>query len=984
VSLGCLTTAAVMLVGARSGAAERMPPQPSAAASPAAFEETALVDFGAVAASWAVNGAARQEVVPAPGREARSVLRVSYPAYVQGEAEWPALKIPGSALATAEWRGHDFLLLRVYNPDDGTVDIGVFVAEGEARHGPHVLLQPNTWNTVLLPLAGFAERKLALEQVGEVHVFMTRPAQALTILLDSLALAKERDRRADPFPMVLGIAGFEAAEALQGWQTTGVKARITDAARMTGKGALELAFPAAEPGLPRWPSLQARYADRSLPLRDWRGYERFCLDVRNPGKSEAPLKVCFRDLGGGQVTLPATVAGRGRLALTVLLRDLALDLSRIAQMDLFMSEPASSHRLWVDNIRLEAEPFAGADGLLARLGQSAQEAQRLGNGDLATAYGHTREVLVAVRGGFEKRPTFGGAQVLAGAVSAAVRQAEGLDRDLVAARLLAETRSRVPGAAFGVGVADSMTKVMIRDQPLAGVASATGLEVELARNEWESFQVVVLGASQPLTRVRVEPGEFRHAQNGSVLAPGCVTASVVGYVKTQKPPYAVPYVGWWPDPILDFQQECSVSPGEAVPFWLRVQMPREAAAGRYEGQVMVRAEGVPDVPVPVVLRVFDFALPDLSFLPTACSFYDTIRALWGPEMSAEEYQRRLSEAALFLARYKIDLDHIYRQPKDDPAALGLPIAQLRLLKERGLLRRFMILHVATPREVTDVHDPAVQQTIDRCLRNLEYWLPRLREEGLLEYAYLYGYDEVPATSFAVIAKVFGALKQAYPELPLMTTAYDDGFGLDSGLAAAVDWWVPLTPKYDPERVAKARAAGMDVWWYICIGPKHPYCNWLIEYPAIEARLLMGAMTAKYQPGGFLYYALTRWPLNKAPIAQGPYTDWNPMSYQDNNGDGSLFCAGPDGLLATQRAENFRDGMEDNDYFVILRQTLAQAEAKAPGSAALQRALTQAREASTVPGAVVVSLTEYTREPSAVRAMRRQVAEAIEALEAALR
>jgi len=958
-----------------------MAAEPAPAAPGPALAAKVLVQFGPAAAALAVNGAVTHEAVPGPAADSSPVLKVSYPVYAQGEAEWPAVKVPGSALATVAWQGYDFLLLRVYNPQDDVVDIGLYVAEGDAKHGPHAALQPNSWNAVLLPLADFRDHKLPLEKVGEVHVFMTRPAQALTVLLASLSLVAERDGSSDPFPRVLDIARFERPEELRTWQAVGVKARITDDARMGGEGALDVAFPAFDPALPRWPSLQARYADGSLPVRDWRGYQRFCLDIRNPGKTEAPLQVCFRDLAGGRATVPATVSGRDRLALSVSLRDLGLDLARVAQVDLFMSEPAVAHRLWVDNLRLEADPLVAADALLSRLGDSVQEAERLGSPELATEYRHTREVVAAVRGGFEAKPTFGGAQVLAGAVAAAGDQAEQLGRELVTARILAETRVRVPGAAFGVGTADSMTKVMIRDQPLAGVTAAAQVQLELAGNEWEAFQVVVLGASQPLSRLRVEPGEFRHAHDGSLLPAEAVTTSVVGYVKTRKPPYAVSYVGWWPDPILDFQREVVANPGEAVPFWVRVHLPKGARPGLYEGTVVVRAEGVPDVPVRVALRAFGFDLPGLSFLPTACSFYDNIKAIWGKEMGEDEYQRRLTDAALFLARYKIGLDHIYRQPTEDPADLALPLPQLRLLKERGLLRRFMIFHVATPREVTDVNDPSVQKTIDLCLRTLEYWVPRLQAEGLLEYAYLYGYDEVPAKAFPVIAKVFGEIKKAHPALPLMTTAYDDGFGLDTGLAGRVDAWVPLTPKYDPERVAKARAAGMDVWWYICIGPKHPYCNWLIEYPAIEARLLMGAMTAKYQPGGFLYYALTRWPVNKAPITQGPYTDWDPMSYKDNNGDGSLFCAGPEGLLATQRAENFRDGMEDNDYFAILRQGIAQAEAVARRGPALERALKQAREAATVPSGVVASLKEYTRDPAAVRAMRRQVAEAIEALQA---
>jgi hypothetical protein len=794
---------------------------PPAAVLPPAFEETMLVDFNAARATLAVNGAVSYEPVADPAGLARTVLKVSYPAYVKGDPEWPALKVPAAALASADWRGRDTLVLRVYNPDNDVVDIGLFVREGEARHGPHMALQPNVWNTVMFPLAAFAAQKLPLEKIAEVHVFMTRPARALTLYLSTLSLLRERDLRAVPFPMRLSLAGFEADNDLKSWQANGVTARLTEAARLGGRRALELVFPAYEQGGPRWPSYQARYGERALPLCDWSAYERFCFEVRNPGKTAAPLRVCFWDQAGAQASVLATVSARGRLAFVAPLRDLALDVSRLVQVDLYMSEPAAAHTLWVDDLRLEAAPFGPADCLLERLDAARREASQSGAAELSSAYRQTGEVMAAMRSGLEQKPTFGGARLLAEAVPAATRQADRLDRELQMARLLAATRSRVAGAAFGVGVADSMTKVMIRDQPLAGVTPAERVDLELARNEWESFQIVVTGAGQALTRVRVEPGTFRHTTSGQGLPEGVVTSSLVGFVKTKKPPYAVPYVGWWPDPLLDFQTESKVQPGEAVPFWIRVHLPKDAVAGCYEGTVTVRAEGCSEVTVPVVLRVFDVTLPDLSFLPTACSFYDNIKRIWGKEMSEDEYQRRLTAAAEFLACYKIGLDHIYRQPKEDPAALDLPVAQLRLLKERGLLRRFMIFHVATPGEVTAVDDPAVQKTIDLCLRNLEYWVPRLQQEGLLEFAYLYGYDEVPAKAFPVLAKVFGEIKKAYPTLPLMTTAYDDSFGLKTELAGTVDWWVPLTPKFDPERVVEARAHGMEVWWYICIEPKHP-------------------------------------------------------------------------------------------------------------------------------------------------------------------
>ncbi len=405
-----------------------------AALLPAAFEETALVDFGATKAPPGVAGAVTHEAVPDPAGLVPTVLKVCFPVAAPGDPELLALKLPAAALASTDWRGRDLLALRVYNPENEAIDFGLLVRAGEASQRSQVALQPNVWNTVLLPLAGSAEPKLALEAIDEVQVFMTRPARALTVYLSILSLLAERDLQAVAFPLQLPIAGFEADAELKGWQANGVTARLSNAAHLGGRHALALDFPAYRQGGPRWPSYQARYAERALPLCDWRGYERFCFEGRNPGRAAAPLMVCFRDLSGAQVTVPATVPARGRLAFAVSLHDLALDRSRLVQVDLFMAEPAAAQTVWVDDLRLEGAPLVPADRLLERLDRGGREASQCGAAELTTAYRQTREVVAAMRAGFALKPTFGGACTLAEAMGAVTKQADRLDRDLQAQR----------------------------------------------------------------------------------------------------------------------------------------------------------------------------------------------------------------------------------------------------------------------------------------------------------------------------------------------------------------------------------------------------------------------------------------------------------------------------------------------------------------------------------------------------------------------
>ena len=132
----------------------------------------------------------------------------------------------------------------------------------------------------------------------------------------------------------------------------------------------------------------------------------------------------------------------------------------------------------------------------------------------------------------------------------------------------------------------------------------------------------------------------------------------------------------------------------------------------------------------------------------------------------------------------------------------------------------------------------------------------------------------------------------------------------------------------------------------------------IESRPIEGRLLMGAMSVKYRPDGFLYYEISVWN-SRRPVTSGPYTDWEPRSWSlFSNGDGAWTAAGPDGIpVATQRLENFRDGIEDFAYAKIYEEKFG--------------------VLPEVSQELVGSLVEYSVDPAVLRAWRDSVADAIE-------
>lgn len=105
-----------------------------------------------------------------------------------------------------------------------------------------------------------------------------------------------------------------------------------------------------------------------------------------------------------------------------------------------------------------------------------------------------------------------------------------------------------PRADLAIGFATSMEKVLPRHGAL-NAAITNRVAVSLARNEKESFQVLVLACEGTLKGVRARIADLR-SETGAVFAATNIQAVPVGYVQTKAaPPYGSPHAGWWPDPI---------------------------------------------------------------------------------------------------------------------------------------------------------------------------------------------------------------------------------------------------------------------------------------------------------------------------------------------------------------------------------------------------------------------------------------------------
>jgi len=529
-----------------------------------------------------------------------------------------------------------------------------------------------------------------------------------------------------------------------------------------------------------------------------------------------------------------------------------------------------------------------------------------------------------------------------------------------------------------VAFATSMDKILPRGgaRPLQVKSQ---VELKLARNESESFQVIVLPCHEDIKQVRIHIKDL-YNQDGARFSADNVDTVAVGYVKTKAvPPYGSSHVGWWPDPILDFMKSVDIARYDAQSFWIRVKAPKGQAPGVYKGKLEIILAGHAAFSFDFSIHVFGFTLPDTSPLPLAVTFWphdhplqetNEVQTRWreSEEYPINAWKKHRLKWADFLADYYLTYDSLYSYNDWTP-----DFEIIERLHTEGRLGCFNLGYYGPCGESPEHRKKWEADVLSRVRPAYE----KAKQIGVLDHAYLYGCDEAKPELFPQVQRAAEILKSEFPDVLVMTTTYDHSYGLES-VIKSIDAFCPLTPKFDPDKAIQVRAHGKQVWWYVCCGPHHPHANMFIEYPAIEGRLLMGAMTAKYRPDGFLYYQISIWNSQKS-IDTGPFTDWDPRSWTTYHGDGSWTCVGPDGTpLPTIRLENFRDGLEDYAYYRILENTVAKVEVSSTLRAHHAEWLEKAKNLLVVPEELAESLTEFTNDPSVLYNYRNSLAEVIEA------
>ncbi len=550
-----------------------------------------------------------------------------------------------------------------------------------------------------------------------------------------------------------------------------------------------------------------------------------------------------------------------------------------------------------------------------------------------------------------------------------------------------------------------------RALPSAEQATAAA-EMSAARDDREAVQIIVRADDKPLKRLTARASDLR-ADGGATIPAKNIKVLRVAYHHVHHPTDRTGIRDFWPDALPPLRGPIDVPAGENQPIWVLVHVPENAKAGDYTGELSLAADGF-SAKVPIRLHVWNFALPKRNHIETA--FGLSAGNVWRyHQLKTEEDKRRVFDMYLkCFAEHRIspydpaplDPIRVKFQPEAKPPRAEVDFSAFDPVFRRAVeeyhFTNFRLpiqgmgggsFHKRYPPKIGNFTEetPEYHAMFASYVKQLE---SHFREKGWLKIPYIYWFDEPAPKDYAFVRGGFERLKKYAPGLTTMLTEQPE-----EALAGPVDIWCPVSPNYNHAAAEKRRKHGERFWWYVCCGPKAPYCTLFIDHPATELRVWLW-QTWQRDISGILVWRANYWTSSAAypDSPQNPYED--PMGYVSGystpkgtkrywgNGDGRFIyppeaaaapgISGPKPVIESPvssiRWEMLREGIEDWEYLYLLRELLEK-HRKNLSPEQMKRCESLLK----VPESITKSMTDFTTDPAPIYERRKAIAEAIEQL-----
>jgi hypothetical protein len=520
------------------------------------------------------------------------------------------------------------------------------------------------------------------------------------------------------------------------------------------------------------------------------------------------------------------------------------------------------------------------------------------------------------------------------------------------------------GEEIALTALNSMERIR-QNQKSDGAATA---EIRAARNEVESFQVVVAAPTENINVVKVEISDLV-GPDGLKIGEANIRLFREEYVRVRmSSPRAELPPGLYPDPLVPFINPITGKPIEPltktrrrwgepvttsgydmypVPFevfkgqnqtiWVDVHIPKNVPVGTYSGEFRVGARGAISGQLPVAVTVWDFTLPDGPTHRNHFGSFGNVARYFDIDGGSDRFKQIELRYCQAMAEHRIDppIPHRLLPKVNDDGSLETIPERHKALRE--FITKFHVTDFEIPR-APFARLPGSTQRPDyktisganrkKAQRYYKEFYRYLKDNGWEKRAYVYMLDEPNLHENYEQVLVLGRLvHEAVPQLKCLVveqTYLQDPSWPD--IDPAVDIWCPLWSFIDRRTISEKIAHGDEVWSYTALVQRSPRYHpqyqsvkdfdppyWHIDRPLTVYRVPTW-INYQYDITGLLYWTTVTTVVE--PWSNPAFA--HPRHY---NGGGFLFYPGVpcgiDGPIVSMRMKNLRDGMEDYEYLAIL-------------------------------------------------------------------
>lgn len=530
---------------------------------------------------------------------------------------------------------------------------------------------------------------------------------------------------------------------------------------------------------------------------------------------------------------------------------------------------------------------------------------------------------------------------------------------------------------------DSLSKVFPGDA--RGAHRMRSPEFVAARNQHLNVQLAIR-SRRPLPHLsaEVEPLHGRASRRIASVEVHRVGYVVVGSHTPDCPPEEVVGIapGWYPDPLEDFP--FALEANHTTPIWVTIHVPADAAAGVYEGSIVLRSGRRVVRRKPFRMQVVGASVPEERSLKVTNWFTlddKTPRQFYGVAAFSPEWWTLVSNVARVLAAYRqnVILTPLLTliQPQVEAGRLRLDFTNFdrwvetfkqagaigyiegsHLLDRAGsydaplLVPTFQVIDGQPQTVSLPADDSRVQVFLSGFLASL---YAHLKDRGWEKLYFQHVLDEAHGNEIPYYGRFATLVHRQMPGIPTIDAV--DAAHMPEVLQSNCDVWVPQLGRFDDQMplINQRLATGHAVWYYTCLYPQKKYLNRLMDFSLVKVRLLPW-LDFRYGFTGFLHWGGNYW-------TPDPILDTQPVI--DNNTEllppGDAFIVYPDREHRTFRGsirfETMRSGIEDYEMLRVLK-------TRDPAAA------------DQIAASAISSFTDYVRDAATFHRLEQRLLEAL--------